>query len=110
MTSKRAITAGRIARGTIAIAEIAPAGLGALLLLTWRCCGSPKEPFANPLVWGALAAMPVAIAALPFVSKRLRGTAIRWVLLPLVLADLALCAWLAWESMPRLLDGGSNAM
>jgi hypothetical protein len=110
MTTTTAVKVGRFARGTVALAALGVTGFATLVLLTWSCCGSPKEPFSNPLVWTSIASMPVAIAAIPFVSSRLRGTGVRWSLLPLALVDLAACGYLAYLSIPKLLEGGSSAM
>jgi hypothetical protein len=104
---QRLITTGRVARGALAISAIATAGLGALLIATFRCCGSPSlaQTLTNPAFWGLIVAMPVAIAALPPVSRRLRGTAVRWLLLPPVLIDIVLCGWLGLLAGRQMTEG-----
>jgi hypothetical protein len=105
------VKSGRIARGVVALAALAAAALGALLFLTWSCCSSPglDERLGNPAFWASVSSILVALAAFPPVSSRLRGTKLRWVLLPLALAALALCAWLATLTAEGLRNGGASA-
>jgi hypothetical protein len=105
----RLITTARVSRGATAITAIGAAGLGALMLTTFRCCSSPSlaQTLTNPAFWGLIVAMPVALAALPPLSKRLRGTPVRWALLPLTLVDLVLCGWLGVLVRRQIADGGS---
>jgi hypothetical protein len=106
----RLITTARVARGATAITAIAAAGLGALMIATFRCCSSPslQQTLTNPAFWGLIVAMPVALAALPPMSKRLRDTPVRWALLPMALVDLVLCGWLAVLVGRQIAEGGSS--
>ncbi len=96
MTSSRdaaLVTTGRVFRGFLATVTLGTMALSALIGLTWSCCSTPSlsEKLASPMVWGAFASMPVAIAAFPAVAKRLRPLAARWVLAPFVLASFYFC-------------------
>jgi len=99
--------AGRTVRGVVAAVAMLVCSLAALIMLTWSCCSTPSlaSKLADPLVWCVGAAAAVALAVFPPVTRRLRQHRVRWLLLPFVLADLALCCWLGREIVQALSGG-----
>jgi hypothetical protein len=91
------VATGRVARGFLATAALGVLAFLALIGLTWSCCSTPSlsEKLGSPLVHGALASIPVALAAFPFVAKRLRRAKARWLLAPFVLDSLYFCVMVA---------------
>lgn len=66
------------------------------------------EKLSAPELWCAGAAAVTAFAALPPATRRLRALGVRWLLLPFVLGDFALCAILAWQVIEGTARDGAN--
>ena len=102
--------AGRTVRGVVAAGALAVTALAALILLAWSCCSTPSltDKLGDPLLWCLGAAAAVALAVFPPVTRLLRVHRVRWLLAPLVLADVALCVWLGSEITEVLSRGDGN--
>ncbi|MCA8965368.1 MAG: hypothetical protein H6838_10770 [Planctomycetes bacterium] len=60
-------------------------GFFAMALLWVLTESSPLRQLQNPLCWGSFAGVGVAVAALPAVDRRLRGSAARWLAAPFLI-------------------------
>jgi|SRR5688572_3230042 len=95
--------AGRIGRGFLATVTLFVLGAWTFLALTWSCCSSPSasERLGDPWIWCLVATYPVPLAALPPLSRRLRGRPWRWALVPSLLAVIGCTYAMSKDLDPR---------
>jgi len=94
---------GRAARGTIAGLALAVNAFFAMSGLIFSCCHGLDliHNASNPIFWGSVSGMVIAIVSLPPVSRAVRREKSRWLMLPFI-AGVLLYFQPAAEMVPEV--------